>query len=350
MRLLWALRGIGRWLLLLPIRLLPEGQGGAIGEPIRSVLVVRIDDRLGNLLLTTPLLAALRAELPEARTGLLCAARRSAAVEGTGLYDDLWRFEKRDFFRHPLRFAAFCLALRRKRYQVAIEAGHSHAFSFTSDALTLWSGAGIRIGHARELAGRFLTHAVAKDGAVVYDAASKLELLWPLGIRPALRPLQTALGQRRVDEFRRLMGRALVVYPGARKLDHRWGAGAFAEAVRRLRAQTNLGAWIAWGPGEEDLARRIAREGGAQVLPPTDLEGLAAAFRAAALVLTNDTGPMHLAVAVGAPTVAVFLSDDADRWASPQPNARAIRARGAPEAQAIAAVTEAALELLGRQA
>ena len=71
---------------------------------------------------------------------------------------------------------------------------------------------------------------------------------------------------------------------------------------------------------------------------------------AAALVLTNDTGPMHLAVAVGAPTVAVFLSDDADRWASPQPNARAIKAGGASEAQAIAAVTEAALELLGRQA
>jgi heptosyltransferase-3 len=350
MKLLQALRGIGRWLLLLPFRLLPEGKGGAIGEPIRSVLVVRTDDRVGNLLLTTPLLAAMRAELPNARIGLLCAARRSAAVEGTGLYDDLWRFEKRDFFRHPLRFAAFCLALRRARYQVAVEAGHSHAFSFTSAALTLWSGAAIRIGHGRELASRFLTHAVAKDAAVIYDAASKLELLWPLGLRPALGPLQTALGRRRAAELQRLMGRALVVYPGARKLDHRWGAGSFAEVVRRLTAQSNLGAWIAWGPGEEDLARGIARETGAQVLPPTDLEGLAAAFRAAVLVLTNDTGPMHLAVAVGAPTVAIFLSADADRWASPQPNARAVKVGGVPEAEAVAAVTEAALELLGRQA
>jgi heptosyltransferase-3 len=348
MRLLQALRRIGRWILLLPVRLLPEGKGGAIGGPIRSVLVVRTDDRVGNLLLTTPLLAALRAGLPEARIALLCAERRAAAVDGTGLYDDLWRFEKRDFFRHPLRFAAFCLALRRARYQVAIEAGHSHAFSFTSAALTRWSGATVRIGHGRGLASRFLTHAVAKDHAVIYDAASKLELLRPLGIQAALVPLQTALGRTRVEEFRGLMGRALLVYPGARKLDHRWGPRPFAEATRGLMAQHGLRAWIAWGPGEEDLAGQIAREAGAQMLPSTDLEGLAAAFRAAALVLTNDTGPMHLAVAVGAPTVAVFLTDDADRWASPQPNARAVKARGVPEGRVIADVLEAAAELLGR--
>ncbi len=350
MTLLQTLRGIGRWLLLLPVRLLPEGRGGVINGPIRSVLVVRTDDRVGNLLLTTPLLAALRAALPDARIALLCAARRAPAVEGTGLYDDLWRFEKRDFFRQPLRFAAFCLALRRTRYQVAIEAGHSHAFSFTSAALTLWSGAPIRIGHDRDLAARFVTHVVAKDDEVVYDAASKLELLRPLGIQAGLAPLQTALGRTRVDEFRRLMGRALVVYPGARKLDHRWGVRPFVEATRGLVARRGLRAWIAWGPGEEELAREVARAAEAELLPATDLEGLAAAFRAAALVLTNDTGPMHLAVAVGAPTLAVFLTADADRWASPQANARAIKAGGISEARAIAGVIETADELLGRQA
>ncbi len=345
-----AMRKLGRWLLLALVRLMPEAKGGAIEGPIRSVLVIRTDDRVGNLLLTTPLLAALRAGLPNARLGLLCAARRSPAVEGTGLYDELWRFEKRDFFRHPVRFSAFCMSLRRARYQVVIEAGHFHVFSFTSAALTRWSGASVRIGHRRDPAGRFLTHPVTKDGAVVYDAAAKLELLRPLGIEASLAPLQTSLGLGRADEFRRLIGPALVVVPGGRKLDHRWPAEAFAEASRRLAARTGLGVWIAWGPGEEALAREVAREAGAQVLPATDLEGLAAAFRAATLVLTNDTGPMHLAVAVGAPTLAVFLTDDADRWASPQPNARAVRVAGATQGDAVARVVDAAAELLGRQA
>jgi ADP-heptose:LPS heptosyltransferase len=353
MKLLEMLRKLGRWLLLALFQLLPEGRGGAIDGPVRSVLVVRTDDRVGNLLLTTPLLAALRAGLPNARLGLLCAARRSPAVEGTGLYDDLWRFEKRDFFRHPLRFAGFCLALRRARYQVAIEAGHFHAFSFTSAALTRWSGAPVRIGHRRKPAGRFLSHAVEKDDAVRYDAAAKLELLRPLGIQASLVPLQTALGRSRVEEFRQLMGRALVLYPGARKLDHRWAAQAFAEAGRQIAVRNRLSAWIAWGPGEEVLAQQVAQQFGhespAELLPATDLEGLAAAFRAASLVLINDTGPMHLAVAVGAPTLAVFLGDDADRWASPQANASAIRLAGIPQADGVARVIEAADELLGRQ-
>ena len=226
------------------------------------MLVVRTDDRVGNLLLTTPLLAALRAGLPDVRLGLLCAARRSPAVEGTGLYDDLWRFEKRDFFRHPLRFVTFCLALRRAHYQVAIEAGHFHAFSFTSAALTRWSGAPVRIGHRRELAGRFLSHVVEKDDLVSYDAAAKLELLRPLGIRATLAPLQTALGRSQEEEFRQRMGRSLVLYPGARKLDHRWAAQAFAEAGRQI-AQPEWVAHLdrvgAGGRGSGPAGRAAAR-------------------------------------------------------------------------------------------
>jgi heptosyltransferase-3 len=350
MKLVEALRAIGRWMLLSAIRLLPEGKGEPIAAPIRSVLVIRTDDRVGNLLLTTPLLAALRSGLPSARIGLLCAARRSPVVEGTGLYDDLWRFEKRDFFRHPLRFAAFCIGLRRARYQVAIEAGHSHAFSFTSAALARWSGASARIGHRRGEAARLLTHAIEKDPAVVYDAAAKLDLLRPLGLKAALPPLQSALGRARADEFRGRMGRALVLYPGGRKLDHRWGAERFAEVARRLAAPNGLSTWIAWGPGEEALASEVAEGAGGTLLPPTDLEGLAASFRAASLVITNDTGPMHLAVAVGAPTVAVFLTEDADRWAAPQPNALAMRAHGISAEEAITRVTELGQRLLGSRA
>jgi len=341
-----VLRRLGRALLLAVVRLFPAGRGGPVPGPVRSVLVVRTDDRVGNLLLTTPLLASLRAGLPGARIGLLCAARRSPAVEGTGLYDELWRFEKRDFFRRPWRFVAFCLALRRVGYQVAIEAGHSHAFSFTGAALALWSGAAVRIGHRRGEASRFLTHAVEAQDAPIYDAAAKLALLEPLGIRATLTPLRTELGRARLEELRGLMQQALVIYPGARKLDHRWEPRGFAEAARRLADRTGLRPWIAWGPGELELAREVAAAASADLLPPTDLEGLAAAFRAASVVLTNDTGPMHLSVAAGAPTVAVFLTEDAARWASPEPHARAVQVRGMDRETAVARVVEAAAELL----
>jgi len=169
---------------------------------IRRVLVIRTDERVGNLLLTTPLLGALRERLPTVRLGLLCAARLAPAVEGTGLYDDLWPFEKRDLFRRPWAFVAFCLRLRAAGYDMALEAGHWHAFSFTAGMFALWSGARVRVGHRRGEAERLLTHAVEKDPAVAYDAAAKLELLRPLGLAiPACPPLRTELGRAEAARF-----------------------------------------------------------------------------------------------------------------------------------------------------
>lgn len=346
-------RSFGRATLLALLRLLfAPGRPQKIVElaRIRSVLVIRTDDRVGNLLLTTPLLAALRAELPGARLGLLCAARRSVAIEGTGLYDDLWRFEKRDFFRRPWRFVAFCVALRRARYDVAIDAGHWHAFSFTSAALALWSGAPARVGHRRGEADRLLTHLVEKDPAAGYDAAAKLELLRPLGMNvERCQPMSTRLGEAARERFVALFSgrRVLLVNPGARKADHRWPGQDFAAASAALTAELALDAWVAWGPGEEPLAREVCEAvPGARLLPPTDLEELAGALRASALALTNDTGPMHLAVAVGTPAIAVFSSEDWRRWAAPVPGFRGVDVRGLEPGAAVAQVLAAGRDLL----
>lgn len=345
------LRRLGRALLLWCLRLLPRGQGGAVPTPPRSVLVVRTDDRVGNLLLTTPLLAALREAFPLARIGLLCAARRAPVVVGTGLYDELWAFEKRTLFQRPWAFVAFCWRLRRARYQVAIDAGHFHAFSFTSAALARWSGAPVRIGHSRGLADRFLTHAIEKDRTVSYDAAAKLELLRPFGILNApLRSLQTALGMRQLVAWQALIGDGFVVNPGGRKPDHRWSATQFAEAAGALSHSLGVTCFVSWGPGEEALARSVADAAGARLLPQTDLDGLAAAFRAASLVLTNDTGPMHLAVAVGAPLVAIFLGDNSERWLFPQREIAAVRARGRSAGEVLAEVLATALRVHGAAA
>ncbi len=316
-------------------------------EEIRSILVIRTDDRLGNLLLTTPLLGAIRRSLPTARLGLLCAARRAPAIEGTGLYDDLWRFEKRDFFRHPWRFAAFLRALRRVGYQVAIEAGHFHAFSWTAAALALISGAKVRVGHRRGESEHVLTHAVQREPSTAYDAQVKLELLAPLGVTdPVLLPLRTELGRQRLAELSALMGeRALLVNPGGRKADHRSPPELFARAALQLSQRLGLAAYVVYGPGERAMAEAAGCEG-AVLLPPTDLEGLAAALRAARLVLTNDSGPLHLATAVGVPTVAVFLHADSARWTHPLARVQAVEIAELSSEETVERIVSAGLRLM----
>lgn len=311
--------------------LLPLRGGQPRPEEIRRLLVVRTDDRVGNALLTIPLVRALQKALPGARVDLLLAARRAKVAEGLpGL--TIVRFDKRDAFAHPLRFARFLRGLRA-RYEVVVDAAHWHAFSLTSALLSRWAASRWLAG-ARRGPARIYSAAVSTDAAL--EDAAKLLLGGALGLLLEPQPLETALGRGAPP----VAGRFAALNPGARKADHRWPAARFAAVARGLWPLRSV---VFWGPGEEGLARAVveAAPGAAELAPPTDLDQLAACFRAAALVVTNDTGPMHLAVACGAPVIALFPDQAGLRWAHPGPRFEAVVA--APDA---ANVLAAAARLL----
>jgi ADP-heptose:LPS heptosyltransferase len=84
------------------------------------------------------------------------------------------------------------------------------------------------------------------------------------------------------------------------------------------------------------------------LLPPTDLEGLAAAMSAAKLVLTSDSGPLHLAVALQVPTVAVFLKEGASRWTRPSPTLAVVEVRDLPPQDAVARIVAGGMSLMAK--
>ena len=109
--------------------------------------------------------------------------------------------------------------------------------------------------------------------------------------------------------------------PGAAWPNKRWPAERFGEIAAFLHEVRGLPAFVLWGPGEEPLARAvIAASGGtARMAPPTDLSDLLALCRAAGLMVSGDTGPLHLAAAAGTPCVAIFGPTDPARngpWAA----------------------------------
>jgi ADP-heptose:LPS heptosyltransferase len=154
------------------------------------------------------------------------------------------------------------------------------------------------------------------------EIVAKAQLGEPLGLRLPAAPLETALGRGPSP----VSGAFVALNPGARKEDHRWPASRFGAFARKLHQLRGARCVVFWGPGEDALAREVvlASGGAAELGPPTDLDELAAAFRAAALVVTNDTGPLHLAVACGAPVAAVFLDAAGLRWAHPGPRFEAV--------------------------
>jgi heptosyltransferase-3 len=316
-------RALKRWAAIL-VSVLLGGPGSGLIGPIRRILVVRIDERVGNVLLTTPLLIALRRAFPEAELDLLVSASKLSLVADLA---NLIPFEKRSFFRRPWAFWRLVRGLRRRDYDVVIDASHWHHFSASSAMLLALIGRRARIIHDRGEARRFAALLVPPPDGPEPEVETKLRLLWPLGVHAPLEPITTSLGSsasaasatRTWLEDHGLTQQVLVgLAPGARKVDHRVDPEVFAALGRFAKG---LGAIpvVLWGPGEEALAARVGRSGEAILAPPTNLEALASLMRRCAVVITNDTGPMHLAVAVGAPTIALFRGGDPSRWGHQHP-------------------------------
>jgi lipopolysaccharide heptosyltransferase I len=97
----------------------------------------------------------------------------------------------------------------------------------------------------------------------------------------------------------------IVLLPGAGKLGKQWPVERFAELATRIGSD----ALVVWGPGEEGLARAI----GAEVAPATNFRQLAFVLRHARLVVGADTGPLHLAAALGTPLAGLYGPTDPAR-------------------------------------
>jgi ADP-heptose:LPS heptosyltransferase len=342
-----ALRALGRALVLGLANLLwprPRAEVPPLAS-IRKVLVIRVDERVGNQLLTTPLLRALKLGMPSAELHLL--APRQGHLVGSPHVDRVLLWQKRDAFRAPVRLLGLLRALRRERYDLVVEAGHWSAFSLTAALVARIVGGrdGFIVGHDRGDSARFLSHPVPHDPANGVEVPAKLELLAPLGLPARGLELDTSLGNELAPADAVLRGAGLageqlaLLNPGARLADRRWPPEAYAAVARGLAAR-GLRVLVAWGPGEETLARAIANGSGATLAPPTDLALLAALMRRARLVVSNNSGPMHLGVAVRTPTVGVFFRGDSARWGHLVPGFAAAEVRAESESDAVLAACD----------
>jgi ADP-heptose:LPS heptosyltransferase len=115
--------------------------------------------------------------------------------------------------------------------------------------------------------------------------------------------------------WRQLVGGAapqIGVFPGSNALSRRWEPARFSRLVERL-AKAGWSVAVFGGPGERALTAAVARNVALDLGGQTDLPTLAAGLAACRLLVTNDSGPMHLAAAVGTPTVSLWGAGDPGR-------------------------------------
>ncbi len=287
----------------------------------RRILLVRIDNRVGEALLTTPLLSALTAKFGREAVEVLVHGNVARVLAGHPDVSRVLAFDRRRLWMGP--FAPGIRALRREGFDVVVNCANWEVPSVTSALVSRWVGSRATVvGPAIWPIAALMDVPVIARTDTVQELAQRFALLAPLGISGTAPRLSFRVPRSRpaLAEFLGELRSAphAVVNPGGRLDWRRIPPEAFAAAARAL-SRAGRRAVITWGPGEEALAAEVlALVPKAVLAPPTTLDDLAAVMEAAGCTVCNNTGPMHLSVALGVPTLGLFLKMQIERWGHPQ--------------------------------
>jgi lipopolysaccharide heptosyltransferase I len=283
------------------------------GQP--RVLIVRLS-AVGDCVQTMPLASAIRAHWPAAHLTWVVESGSAPLVKLQRAIDQVVVLPK-GFARQPRLLWCVRRELVRQRFDIAFDPQ-----GLTKSGLVSWlSGARRRLGFerpaARELSPWFQTERVTSRAAHRVDRY--LELLEPLGIRQPNVDFGLLLPAAANDKANtlladaRLSGGYVAINPGAGWDSKRWPVEQFAE-LAVLLGERGMRSVVTWG-GQQELAMAEAivagSRGAALLAPPTSLVELAGILQKARLFVGSDTGPLHLAAAVGTPCVALFGASSA---------------------------------------
>jgi lipopolysaccharide heptosyltransferase III len=266
------------------------------------ILLIRLRSMGDCLLLTAPV-RALKEAFPGFRVSVLVEPKFADCFSGNPDFSEV-------LLARGKYATAGRLLLRRFHAIINLHGGTTSLFY----SCMAW---GRRVG-GEHYRGAFLYNGlVPPPDSAAHTVESTMAIFRWLGMQqeasPPLRFEKQAAAAGRIEET--LKGRNYaVIHPGSVMATKRWEPSRFAEVARNL-SNRGLTIVVTSGPGEEMYASEVARQIDASVIMlGLSIPELAELVRGAILYIGNDSGPMHLAAAVGTPTVAVWGSSDSRRW------------------------------------
>jgi lipopolysaccharide heptosyltransferase I len=264
-----------------------------------KILIVRLG-ALGDIVHAVPAVAALRRGLPSAQIDWLVDERYSEVVDLIRGIDARITVDPSAKWRELPRVVR---RLRQERYDAALD----FQGLLKSAVLARSSGAARVIGFSRhvlrERAAAVFYHEHRSIPRGQHVIAKNLRLAGVLGVDVSQISFPFDVPPGPIIE-----GPYAILNPGAAWPNKRWPPAAFGDIAAWLRDRHGTPSIVLWGPQELELARAVvnASAGAARLAPPTRIGDVLALARGARLVLSGDTGPLHLAAAVGAPIVGLY--------------------------------------------
>jgi ADP-heptose:LPS heptosyltransferase len=303
---------------MMPSDVMASDNARRVNTEPRNILILDFG-QLGDVVLSLPALAAIRQRFPKARITAAGGSAAALVIEMSGSADRTMAIDRVALRDGPKMQALSAMArivadVRRAHYDLAIDL---HSLS-ESNLLAWLSGAPERVFAQRggRSLGLLATMRTPWEDREKHQVDRYLDVLVPLGITGAPRiprlPTRPAddefvrklLRERGVGEDARLVG----LFPGASQPRRRWPLERFAELAARLEKNEGARILVFLGPEEAAVAEqmRAAFSGSALVLEGLSLSQLASATARLNLLVSNDSGPMHLAAAVGTRVVLLL--------------------------------------------
>ncbi|HPM42639.1 MAG TPA: glycosyltransferase family 9 protein [Candidatus Omnitrophota bacterium] len=267
---------------------------------VSKIMLLRLD-RLGDLVLTIPVLDNIKLYYPDARIAVMVRPSLEGVAKLIGSIDAISVY--RDFF-------SAVKMLKEAHFDLVIDMLAD--YRFRPAALAFLSGAPKRIGFSGGYKELLFTDVVAKGriGRSMVDI--NLDIVRQLGI-----PVKIETPRIVLREPQKISEKNLVaIHPGGFYPSQRWGADRFAYIAGMVRDRYDVDVVIIGGPGEEILVEEIlkkARLDRTEAIFPEAGE-LASVISRSRLLICNNSGPLHLAAALGIPTVSIMGPTDPDLW------------------------------------
>ena len=272
----------------------------------QRILLIRLSS-LGDIVLTTPVIRAVRSQFPDAHIAMLVGKQSAEVLRENPHLDEIITFDRFAKDKDTGEMLRAARVLRDRKFTLAIDLQRK----FRTEVLMYFSGAAERVGK-----GRLCTVRVSEQGNK-HATAHYFDLLHAVEIPAVDQKLELFLAaSERADATQRFdiagvtpTGLKVGFFPGAGWKLREWMPERFAAIGDRLVQHFNAEVLIFGGQKESELVHTVANLMDARAVPfagNLQIRELAACIEKCDLFLTNDTGPMHIAAAVGTPTVSLF--------------------------------------------
>jgi lipopolysaccharide heptosyltransferase I len=289
-----------------------------------NILLIK-PSSLGDIVLALPALSALRRNFPNARITWMIRPEFAPLIEGHPHLDEIILFDRKRLgkaWRHPNAFAALMsliAQLRRERFDAVLDLQGL----FRTASLAWLSGCGQRFGPIwrREFAHFFYTTAVPVEPQWVHVVDYYMKIVETMGARDLavefLLPAKPDAAKSAAELLARnniSPGRYAVLIPGSAQASKCWPAERFGALSNRLARDHGLSIVATGSAAEAPMIDQISHHASSPIVNlagQTSLPQLVEVLRSARIVISNDTGPGHIAAALGRPLVMMFS------WSNP---------------------------------